>query len=213
MEAIIKRFETLSDAIIGIVMTILVLEIKAPVTSADLPQFAESVSLFLISFVLIFNIWYRRTKFTLRSPITKLETFMLDVLAHGLLSLFPLAIKMLANYHDKWLPIIFYGLLNTIVMVILSLNPIIEMGNNWSKNDFSGFVRIFYYRRLFLTLASNLLILALASYFVSFGAYIYLLLPLADFLANFQRDKKLRQSLESAQRVKDVFKERYLSQK
>ena len=50
-----ERFDALSDAIIAIVMTILVLEIKLPTSMDGLPHFAYTVGLFLISF-LIFGI-------------------------------------------------------------------------------------------------------------------------------------------------------------
>ena len=42
-----ERFDTLSDAIIAIIMTVLVLEIQIPETVNQLPQLAEAVGLFL----------------------------------------------------------------------------------------------------------------------------------------------------------------------
>ncbi|MEX2804708.1 TMEM175 family protein [Streptococcus sp. H31] len=69
MKKIYERFDTLSDAIIAIIMTILVLGISAPETAEELPDFMKEVSLYLISFILLINVWYRRTKLTLISPI------------------------------------------------------------------------------------------------------------------------------------------------
>lgn len=60
-----ERFDALSDAIIAIIMTILVLEIKIPSSSKELPSFAYAIGLFLISFVIVFNFWYRRTQIVL----------------------------------------------------------------------------------------------------------------------------------------------------
>ncbi len=60
MKQLKERFDTLSDAIIAIVMTILVLEIAVPATNKDLPQLFEGIALFLVSFIIIINFWYRR---------------------------------------------------------------------------------------------------------------------------------------------------------
>lgn len=46
MKQLKERFDTLSDAIIAIVMTILVLEIAVPATNKDLPQLFEGIALF-----------------------------------------------------------------------------------------------------------------------------------------------------------------------
>lgn len=48
MKVLKERFDTLSDAIIAIIMTVLVLEIQIPETVNQLPQLAEAVGLFLV---------------------------------------------------------------------------------------------------------------------------------------------------------------------
>ena len=55
MKVLKERFDTLSDAIIAIIMTVLVLEIQIPETVNQLPQLAEAVGLFLVSFVILMN--------------------------------------------------------------------------------------------------------------------------------------------------------------
>lgn len=72
MKKLLERFDILSDAIIAIIMTIFVLEIEAPTKSTELFNFLKEISLFLVSFMLLINIWYRRTKIVLRTEITKL---------------------------------------------------------------------------------------------------------------------------------------------
>ena len=49
MKLLKDRFDTLSDAIIAIVMTILVLEISIPSSMKGLPHLFEQVALFLFS--------------------------------------------------------------------------------------------------------------------------------------------------------------------
>lgn len=59
MKQLKERFDALSDAIVAIVMTILVLEIAVPATTKELPYLLEEIALFLVSFVIIINFWYR----------------------------------------------------------------------------------------------------------------------------------------------------------
>ena len=191
MKYIFGRFDTLSDAIIAIVMTILVLEVNAPTSADQLPEFVKSVSLFLISFILLINIWYRRAKIQHQTVPTKLESLFLDIFAHGLLSLFPLAIKMLVSYDTVWVSVLFYGLLNVSVITALNLIPIIELKESSRETSMNTLLYHFYRRRLLATIVLNLLIILAAYFLHSWGAYLYLVLPLVDFYASYRRDKRL----------------------
>ncbi|MEX2784986.1 TMEM175 family protein [Streptococcus sp. H49] len=213
MKKIYERFDTLSDAIIAIIMTILVLGISAPETAEELPDFMKEVSLYLISFILLINVWYRRTKLTLISPITKLEAFVADVGLHALLTLFPLAIKMLVTYANPLLSVLFFGVLNLLVMCFLNAIPIIELGDHWVRGDFSEKVHRFYHRRLLLTFASHLIVLVLACCFIRVGVYVYLLLLLVDFWANYNRDKGLNTILNNKEELRQGLSKKLRLQK
>ncbi|MDZ5578098.1 TMEM175 family protein [Enterococcus cecorum] len=56
-----ERFDTLSDAIIAIIMTILVLEITVPHNTTELISLFKEISLFIISFIILIDFWYQRT--------------------------------------------------------------------------------------------------------------------------------------------------------
>ena len=55
MQKFKERLDALSDAIIAIAMTILVLEIEAPTNSSELSAFITHSGLFALSLTLIFN--------------------------------------------------------------------------------------------------------------------------------------------------------------
>ena len=61
-----ERFDTLSDAIIAIIMTILVLEITVPHNTTELIGLFEEIGLFIISFIILIDFWYQRTKLILK---------------------------------------------------------------------------------------------------------------------------------------------------
>lgn len=210
MKKMIERFDTLSDAIIAIVMTILVLEIQAPSTSGQMPDFIKEVSLFLISFILLINIWYRRTKLMNQTDVKKIESLLLDIAAHGLMSLFPLAIKMLVSFEIPWVSVLFYGILNVLVITLLNLIPIIEQGKNWKEDQMSIWLHQFYHRRVTLTLLLNLLIILIAFPLGQWGAYLYLVLPLVDFYSNYRRDKRIDEFFEKNIHLKSSLMEHML---
>lgn len=62
LENLTKKFDTLSDGLYAIIMTILVLSIKVPDKLSQLPQFGTDILWFLISFIIIANQWYRRAR-------------------------------------------------------------------------------------------------------------------------------------------------------
>ncbi|MBM7641929.1 TMEM175 family protein [Streptococcus loxodontisalivarius] len=209
MKKMIERFDTLSDAIIAIVMTILVLEIQAPTTSEQMPDFIKEVSLFLISFILLINIWYRRTKLMSRTEVKKMESLLLDISAHGLMSLFPLAIKMLVSFEIPWVSVLFFGILNVLVITLLNLIPIIEQGSNWKEDQLETMVHQFYHHRMTLTLLLNLFIILLAFSLGRWGVYLYLGLPLVDFYANYRRDKRFHEYVnQNSEEFQSMFRER-----
>ena len=57
------KLDALSDAIIAIAITVLVLEINTPTSMADMGQFAKEIFLFAQSFVVIANFWFERSQF------------------------------------------------------------------------------------------------------------------------------------------------------
>lgn len=62
LENLTKKFDTLSDGLYAIIMTILVLSIKVPDKMSQLSQFRTDIFWFFISFIIIANQWYRRAR-------------------------------------------------------------------------------------------------------------------------------------------------------
>ena len=115
MQKFKERFDALSDAILAITMTILVLEIKAPATAAGMEEFIKSIGLFIISFFVIFNLWYERTQDYLEASAINEEILGIDVLSHLAICLIPLATKFMMSYENQTLAVFVYGLLNLFI--------------------------------------------------------------------------------------------------
>ncbi|MET3645345.1 TMEM175 family protein [Streptococcus gallinaceus] len=184
-----ERFDTLSDAIIAIVMTILVLEIKLPTSMAGLPHFAYAVGLFLVSFVIIFNFWYRRTIIMSVAEEVTYDAFARDVIAHMMLSLFPLATKMLVEFDQKWVPILFFGLINFVTAFLMSwitLNLTVRNAKAEHQEQL-GKIKEFYKNRMIMIAVTDLLTMVVALLFNQVGIFIFLLSPFVEFWSYYKR--------------------------
>lgn len=187
--AIVKRFDTLSDGIIAIIMTILVLEIKLPTGLADLPSFAYAIGTFLISFIIVFNFWFRRTQVVSNVEEIGFTSFMLDVLAHLVLALLPLATKMLVTFDAKWVAILFFDIINLLTGFLLSLLTIHLTVRSTDKQYQTKRDQIhdFYHKRLLLFSVMDIVVMLLALMFPHLGIFLYLLSPMIEFWFNYKR--------------------------
>lgn len=136
-----ERFDTLSDAIIAIIMTILVLEITVPHNTTELIGLFEEIGLFIISFIILIDFWYQRTNLMNLAKQTTHQAFVVDVSFHLSLSLFPIPVKMLVNYPNPTIGILFFESINLIAALLIPkygifiyfLTPIFEFIANHCK--------------------------------------------------------------------------------
>ena len=198
MKVLKERFDTLSDAIIAIIMTVLVLEIKTPETVSQLPQLVESVGLFLITFVILMNFWFHRLELSYFSESESLNAFLLDVIAHAILSLYPVVVKMLIEFEVIWIGILLFGLLNISTGVLLNVMAMILIKQE--SESFTQAEKLFifhiYKRRLIGVAIVDITILVIALLFNQFGIYLYIFSPFAEFLFNYKRGNRIQEFLK-----------------
>lgn len=211
MKLLKERFDTLSDAIIAIIMTILVLEIQIPSSIEQLPQLAESVGLFLVSFIIVINFWFHRLKLSTLTDSTNLPSFVLDIIAHGFLSLYPLAVKMLIGFDVKWISILLFGFLNLITGLLLSFMALLTTKEE--RTDFTEEqlrILITWQKRRMLRMGlSDLIILAISLLFNRFGVFFYILSPFIEFLFNSKDGEHFQNSLNGKKNLIEIMERRY----
>ncbi|SEF20273.1 Uncharacterized membrane protein [Streptococcus gallolyticus] len=218
MKQLKERFDTLSDAIIAIVMTILVLEIAVPATNKDLPQLFEGIALFLVSFIIIINFWYRRFQTMRATEITTFKAFVLDVIAHAILSLYPLATKMLIEYNTKWFAIIFFGGINLITGFLIN-QITYELAMQTTRNSmFKNNERVhllskWLKHRTLVSLISDVLMVIIALCFNTVGVYIYVLAPFLEFIGNFKRGQAIEMAFYNGESFKEMISQQLIAEK
>ena len=175
-----ERFDTLSDAIIAIMMTILVLEITVPHNTTEL------IGLFIISFIILIDFWYQRTNLMNLAKQTTHQAFVVDVSFHLSLSLFPIPVKMLVNYPNPTIGILFFESINLIAALLYHLLVLIIVKNElstlqWQK---ATFIHRWLAKRTVFVFLFDIILLGIALVIPKYGIFIYFLTPIFEFIAN-----------------------------
>ncbi|SER14810.1 TMEM175 family protein [Streptococcus gallolyticus] len=213
MKQLKERFDALSDAIIAIVMTILVLEIAVPATTKELPYLLKEITLFLVSFVIIINFWYRRFQAMRAIETITFRTFVMDVIAHAILSLYPLAIKMLAEFNIQWIAIVFFGGINLVTAFLIN-RITYELATQAIRNlvnkddERARMLSDWLKRRTLIRLISDIVMMLIALCFNTFGIYIYILTPFLEFIGNFKRERVMEDAFREGQTFKEIVEHR-----
>ena len=116
-----RKLDALSDAIIAIAITILVLEIHTPTTMEDMWQFVKEIFLFAQSFIVIANFWFERSQFFGRTKQISFSILSIDLVAHLGICLVPLFTKFLFSFEDKIVSVLAYGILIAIISVLFDI--------------------------------------------------------------------------------------------
>lgn len=179
-----EKLDTLSDAIIAIAITILVLEIHVPATAAELSIFLSQLLLFILSFVVIANFWYERSFFMRQLHSASLKLITVDLVAHLGICLIPLMTKFMFSYEDPRLSVISYGLLILFVSTILDVENDFVMRQELERVHFERCEEVLqYYRRFHVTIFYRSLLLVVLAYFApQVVVYFYSLIPVIKFL-------------------------------
>lgn len=202
-----ERFDALSDAILAIAMTILVLEIKAPVSASGMEEFIKSIGLFIISFFVIFNFWYERTQNYLEVESINEEILGIDILSHLAICLIPLATKSMISYENQTLSVFIYGLLNLfigwstdIIRHRLVHYRLIDVPEDAREGVVRAMVE-FGRRGTIL----RLVLLILACIFPHIFVYAYLIAPLSRFWARYRAGKRRVQEGRESRTIINLF--------
>lgn len=207
MKQLKERFDTLSDAIIAIVMTVLVLEIAVPATTRELPHLLEQIFLFLVSFVIITNFWYRRFQAMRATEKVTFRSFTMDVIAHAILALYPLATKILIEFPVKWMAIAFFAAINLLTAFLLNCMTY-ELANQAVKplaHQDSDRIHLLYHwmrRRIVIGLLASIVLMCLSLYFNS--VLIYILSPFLEFISHVRRGRAMEEAFREGQSFKDI---------
>jgi uncharacterized membrane protein len=121
----ISRIEGLSDAVFGFVITLLVVSLEVPRTSAAMLDTLRGVPIFALTFSVLFSIWHAQYVFFRRYGLDDNATvtlnaillFLVMVLAYPLKFVFAASFGRLLGLHGTWLPVLEREHRSSIVLV------------------------------------------------------------------------------------------------
>ncbi|GAA3262229.1 hypothetical protein LMG8520_1902 [Lactococcus lactis subsp. lactis] len=194
------HIEAFADGIIAVIITIMLLEIPVPSGNQGYWEFISSVGIFLVSFVVTANFWFNRHKiFALTEEITE-EIIVQDFIFIGLLSLIPLL--------TKWImvaPTSFSALNFGLVLIVILLQQEL-LSYSITKDHFHKMPKSFkFWRRvwlirLFSTILMNVVIMIIAIIFPFYGHWLFVIVPIFNFLFRMVNDRNQEEEVYAATR-------------
>ena len=194
------HIEAFADGIIAVIITIMLLEIPVPSGNQGYWEFISSVGIFLVSFVVTANFWFNRHKiFALTEEITE-KIIVQDFIFIGLLSLIPLL--------TKWImvaPTSFSALNFGLVLIVILLQQEL-LSYSITKDHFHKMPKSFkFWRRvwlirLFSTILMNVVIMIIAIIFPFYGHWLFVIVPIFNFLFRMVNDRNQEEEVYAATR-------------
>lgn len=185
------KLDALSDAIIAIAITVLVLEINTPTSMDDMWQFAKEIFLFAQSFVVIANFWFERSQFFGLSKRISFSILSIDLVAHLGICLVPLFKKFLFSFDERVVSVLAYGILIAIISVLFDIENYFVLKQalkeaSYERTDEMLTVFKRFHIRSYL---SSVIILGFSFVAPQIVKYFYLLIPITKFLSRFKVGK------------------------
>ena len=181
------KLDALSDAIIAIAITVLVLEINTPTSMEGVWQFAKEIFLFAQSFVVIANFWFERSQFFGRSKQISFSILSIDLLAHLGICLIPLFTKFLFSFENRVISLLAYGILIAIISVLFDIENYFVLKQSlteaeYARKDEMLTLFIKFHIRSYLT---SVIILILTFFIPQIIMYLYMAIPMNKFFSRF----------------------------
>lgn len=175
---------TFNDGVIAIIITIVVLEIEAPVADRAYGNFIEQIGIFLISFFVVANFWYEMHK-NFSHFIWKASkwTMICDFCFLASLSLIPVMTKWLMD-HLSMLAVVNFGIVYFLVQTFELLTERSGMRASLPHiHSLSQIMSQVARTRIVWLLVLNLLFIGISFINPRFGMVLYLAFPIINFIA------------------------------
>lgn len=184
------HIEGFNDAVLAIIATIIVLEIKPPIHEVNYTGFISSLLVFLISFAIIADFWYDlHNLFSYFVPHPSSRTAVYDLCLLADLALLPMMTKWIIA-EPSGFAVMNYG----IIYLIASIFKMAIQYSGFhvlSKNLRTVFLRHSYHQDVSL-IVLNLILIVCAFYYPRVVMVLYLSLPLvSEVIMHLQRRASL----------------------
>ena len=175
-----ERFETFTDAVIAIIMTLMILEIKLPeITQDTIWKFLQHIGIYALSFVVIAITWLNHHIMFLHIGTITKKIIWINLAMLFSMSLIPLATSHLGEHFFQKESHMMYGAVMTAVAIPYSLlqsnvNTILKRSGKEGRNTIN---KLNWITTLLYGLSIPLSILS-----IYISTFIYLIFPIVYFV-------------------------------
>lgn len=182
-EKLKERLATLSDGIIAIILTIMVLElpIKTINGTVDYLQLSIAIGIYFVSFWFVANIWYQHTVLFNNLDSVTNKIVILDLILLFILSLIPTFTKLITEDTDK-ISVTIYGILSVVITMLF--NYMVDTLTKTKYNSDEDVRKIFtniYGRNNGIIILVYLIAIILGIFYPKIALVLYFIIPIKSF--------------------------------
>ncbi len=186
-----QRLEALSDGVIAIIITIMVLNIGLPKINdiGEMEYFFGSIFIFFVSFIIVGSFWdqHRRLFKMIQNINNKLVW--INLLFLFFLALIPLFTKWITEEPNATAPVVGYGTVYLFVSITYDfmLFSVVDINKHTKGNNYQ---RIYFVYNTIVTTIIMLLVTFLAFFRPLYSVILFIIFPLPSVMINLWLDGK-----------------------
>lgn len=187
------RLEFLTDGIVAIIITIMVLEIPLPSEAAiSYEMFLKAIGIFFLSFFLVAVFWYEHFKLFSQTEMVSQKVAVINLIFLAVLALIPILTKWMM-FDVSQLSVINYGIAYLMINIVKTTMFAVVRSEHINDKNWNGPHLKFIVAQFIMLFALNALLLYLAWHRPTVALMLYVILPLSSFFLQmfFSRGRRI----------------------
>ena len=185
-----EHIEVFSDAVIGVIITMMLLEIPLPSDTVDLHHFFTGIFIFLVSFFIVADFWYDNHKILGQIDLATSKILIIQFNFMATLALIPLFTRWMMEGITTS-AVVGYGIVTIAVNLCQSILNYFVIQEKFSGTTYTRkFASVAHLRQLLTVAIFNLTVIIFAYFNPTVAFYFYILRPVVSFLGAAFFEKK-----------------------
>lgn len=188
-----KRLEFLTDGIIAIIITLMVLEVPLPTEGNDgYIEFVQSVGIFFLGFFLVASFWYEHFKILADSKWISNRGALLNLIFLAVLALIPILTKWMMVDISKQ-SVLHYGIAYMVINSVKFIFMLVVRYDNTQhehRKIYKDKVNLFIYLHIIGSVLFNGILIWVAWVNPRMGLILYIALPLSGLISQMWMERQ-----------------------
>jgi uncharacterized membrane protein len=192
MDKFKTRYDTFSDAVLAILLTIMVLDLPIKMENnarIDYQLFFEAVGIFAISFCVICNVWFRHALAFNISDSVSSTVIIVDLVMLLFCALIPAMTSMMIFDVDSF-NVMLYGAVSIIVSLLQSIITVMIVSEKYSEHlTMRRAYSMVHGRFGFADVIVGVILVILAYWFPNVSLVLFIIFPITSFIGNYGKNQ------------------------